>query len=64
MRCFRRRETNGGESKKALEDATENLRRVQARHPEVSEVAQASKRIRERNHFAEQLTDLIWGGTN
>lgn len=50
-------------SGKALEDARENLRRVEDRHDEVREVATALRAIREKNHFAEQLM-IIMGGLN
>lgn len=54
-------EAHGGASKRALEDATKNLRHVQARTPEVREVVTALRGFRERNHFAEQLHELMTG---
>lgn len=60
MLCIRRnKDKSNGESAKALKDAQNSLRRVNARTEEVRAVAQALKRTRERNHFAEQLQDLL-----
>lgn len=47
------------DSEKALADAKRNLKRVQKRNEEVSEVADALKKIRERNHFAEELEAIV-----
>lgn len=55
----RRRESKSGEATKALEDAKKNLREVKERGTEVTEVAEALKEIRQRNHFAEALEDLL-----
>lgn len=61
MRLFRRSDSSD-EAKTALADAKHNLRKVQARSSEVSRVAKALKEIRERNHFAEQLEEIIRSG--
>jgi hypothetical protein len=53
MRLWGRR-TNG-ESSKALEEALSNVDKAEARNPEVYEVAGSLRRLRERNHFAEQI---------
>lgn len=56
----RRRETSSSEeAAKALLDARQNLREVRRRSTEVSKVAQALKDIRERNHFAEQMEEIL-----
>ena len=47
------------ESAEALKDAQNNLREVSQRTSEVRKVAKALKDIRERNHFAEQVEDII-----
>lgn len=49
------------EAANAVRDATKNLEKVKARHPEVREVSQTLKSLRERNHFAEQLEALMGG---
>lgn len=61
---FRRRnkEPDNDQSVKALEDAQTNLKRINERTPEVSEVAKTLKWMRERNHFAETLQIIIEGG--
>lgn len=46
-------------SQKALEDAEHNLSEVKKRSREVSQISNALKDIRERNHFAEQLEAII-----
>lgn len=56
---FRRQSRSSVESEEALEDAKKNLCEVQKRGTEVSNVANALKDIRERNHFAEQMEALI-----
>lgn len=57
---FRRRDKRRiKESKEALADANKSLREVQKRSDEVSYVANALKEIRERNHFAEQLEEIM-----
>lgn len=60
MWFLRRRESESGEeAKRALEDAENTLREVKDRAEEVSMIATDLKNIRERNHFAEQLEDLL-----
>lgn len=58
---FLKRSPDPKESKDALEEATENLRRAKARSPEVREVASKLRLMRERNHFAEQLQVIMEG---
>jgi hypothetical protein len=55
----RRASRSGDEAKKALEEAEKALRTVQERGDLVTEIAQDAIRIRERNHFAEQLEELV-----
>lgn len=43
----------------AILDAEKHLREVKARAPEVAEVARETREIRARNHFAEQLTEMM-----
>ena len=54
MRLWKRK-TNGESASKALEEANENIAKAQARNPEVYELAGSLRRLRERNHFAEQI---------
>lgn len=49
------------DSKAALVDAVENLHRTQGMTIEVREVATALRDMREKNHFAERLSDLMKG---
>lgn len=57
---FKRRDTTSAEeSKAALVDARKNLREVKKRGREVSEYAEAFRELREKNHFADQLEELI-----
>jgi len=58
---FRKRKRGLVESEEALRDANINLRRVRSRDKEVREVAGALREIRERNHFAEQLQEILGG---
>lgn len=59
MRIRRKREN--GDSKKALEDSKEQLRKVASRDREVNLVANSLKAARQRNHFADQLELMIVG---
>lgn len=59
MLWFRRRNKRGVESEEALKDAKKNLREVQRRGREVSNVSNALKEIREKNHFAEALEAIM-----
>lgn len=56
---FQRRDRSSEESHKALRDAKKNLDRIENRGDEVSELAEAFKEFRARNHFAEQLEEII-----
>jgi len=56
---FRRHRNNHNKADEALADAQRNLRAVQQRSTEVNKVSKALKDIRERNHFAEALEDVI-----
>jgi len=47
------------EAQKALESAQASVKEAEERGQEVTAVAEALKRIRERNHFAEQLEEII-----
>jgi hypothetical protein len=48
-----------GESAEALRDARMNLRKVERRGKEVTQVAKALRDLRERNHFAEQVEEIF-----
>ena len=50
---------SGEDSEKALKQAEENLFQVQKRGEEVRAISEALREIRERNHFAEQLEEII-----
>jgi hypothetical protein len=56
---FLRRSKRSDESIQALKDAQRNLVKVQRRGNEVTKIAKALKDIRERNHFAEQLEEIV-----
>lgn len=43
----------------AMDEASEHLIEVQLRAPEVKKIAQAAREVRTRNHFAEQLQEMI-----
>lgn len=58
---FRRENRSGEEADLAFEDAERKLRDTKRRTPEVQEIVRAHKRLQERNHFAEQLEDIILG---
>lgn len=62
MRLRRRRKTVEQDSRRALQEAKENLRRVQSRSDEVTEVTKSLRGLRERNHFAAKF-ELILEGT-
>lgn len=60
MWFLRRHQSNhGADADKAIQDAQTNLKRVERRGSEVSKVSDALREIRERNHFAEQMEDII-----
>lgn len=46
---------------RARDEATESLHEIQAREPEVSEVSESLRTLRERNHFAEQIQAILEG---
>jgi hypothetical protein len=54
-----RRHRNNSKADEALADAQQNLRAVQQRSTEVNQITKALKDMRERNHFAEALEDVI-----
>jgi predicted nuclease with TOPRIM domain len=57
---FRRRNNDNIEkADEALKEAEETLERVKSRAVEVRSVAQSLRRIRERNHFGEQLEEMF-----
>lgn len=43
----------------ALQDAQQNLQRVKRRGSEVKRVSTAIRNLRERNHFVEQIEEII-----
>lgn len=53
------RSKTNGESEKALKEAEAAKRKANRRGGEVTEIAEALKEFRERNHFAEQLEQII-----
>ena len=48
-----------GPADEALDDANRNLREIEKRGQEVTQVANALRDFRERNHFAEGLEAMI-----
>lgn len=60
MWWFQKTKSNG-ESKKALEDSAHQLGKIRKRDAEVYKVTNSLKRMRERNHFAEQLEIIMAG---
>lgn len=61
MWFLRRRlnKTRSEEADEALKDAQANLKRVKRRGGEVTRLAESLREIRERNHFAEQMEEII-----
>ena len=60
MWFLRKRETKSSEdANRALLDARQNLREVRGRGREVSKVSEALREIREKNHFIEQLEEIV-----
>ena len=49
-------------AKKALDEAQQVHQRVKARDGEVHEVAESLKKVRQRNHFAERIQEIMEGG--
>jgi len=43
----------------AIKDAEQNLREVKSRAEEVSAVAKQTRELRIRNHFADQITQMM-----
>lgn len=56
---FKRRSRVNPESEAALRESSKRLREARDRGKEVTDIADALRQIRERNHFAEQLEDII-----
>lgn len=59
---FRRTRKTSPEAEKAVQEAQAHLQTVQSREPEVHRIAEASKRFRRENHFAESLQRLFEHG--
>lgn len=59
---FKKRGVNK-EAVKALKDSEKSLEEVKKNDSEIRAVSKELKAIRERNHFAEQLTAIIGGHT-
>ena len=61
MWWFGRRRTTvcEDESEAALKDANEQLRNAKKRNHEVSEVVDALRELREKNHFAAAMEEII-----
>lgn len=59
MRFLRRDKSEKDDSHRAMEEAQQRLEKTQEEGREVSEVANALRHIRERNHFAEALERII-----
>lgn len=57
---FRRRRSDAiDKADEALADSLKSLRATKDRGPEVTTIAQGLKDLRERNHFAENLEEII-----
>jgi len=61
MKWFRRENKSGQASREALADAEENLRMIKKRGEEVTAVSEALRTIREKNHFAEHMEEILFG---
>jgi hypothetical protein len=61
MKWFRGENKSGEAAKEALADAQENLRVIRKRGEEVTAVSEALRDIRERNHFAEHMEEILFG---
>lgn len=55
----RRKTKTDQEATAALNDAEKNLRRIKRRSDEVTEVSESLKEIRQNNHFAEAMEEII-----
>lgn len=61
MRLHRRKKETNGESAKALEEAHAHVEEAKSREPEVKHLAGRLRQIREENHFAEQIYEIMTG---
>ena len=61
MRFRRRKREEIVKAEQAILDATQTLREVRGRDPEVHQISGALRSIREQNHFADHLR-IIMGG--
>lgn len=55
----RRRTEPSKDSEEALKDASKQVRKAQRRTQEVSDVVDALRELRERNHFADAMEEVI-----
>ncbi len=55
----RRRNDSPDDSKEALKDAKRQVRKAERRTEEVTEVVDALRELRERNHFADAMEEII-----
>lgn len=58
---MRRRSKVNPEAHTALTEAKENLRRVEDRSQEVTELVESLKELKRHNHFAERLMTIMGG---
>jgi len=58
---FLRRKRDDGDEKAslALKDAEKNLERIERRDKEVSDVVHSLRQVRQQNHFAEAMEEII-----
>jgi hypothetical protein len=60
MWFLRRTRSNADEEATlALTDAEKNLRRIKRRDREVKEVSESLREVRQQNHFAEAMEEII-----
>jgi hypothetical protein len=59
MRFRRRGKDKEDPADKALREARDKVKEIEERGEEVTALAESLKHMRERNHFAEQLEELI-----
>jgi hypothetical protein len=55
----RRRSESSDEASAAVKDAQKHLNRVRKRDQEVSDLSDSLREVRHRNHFAEQMEQII-----
>lgn len=55
----RRRNDSNTDSEEALKDAKQQVRKAEKRTKEVTEVVDALRELRERNHFADAMEEII-----